>query len=176
MKIKSSMESFRSPSPLSLPISPLPHPSFERARDPWIRPSLSLSILFSIFFEIFVPRSKENRKRKENRIDFRVSESSVSFVIHSFNLREWGGDEDELEISIGGKLSRSVNLYLNHFVPSYQLPFCRNNFTLLLGHSFPSLDPVHPTALTHLPSLSFSFPSLPPSEPRRRQPVPLTGY
>lgn len=169
------MESFRSPSPLSLPISPLP---ILRSSARSVDSSVSLSLYsFFDFFRNFCS-AIEGKSEKERKSD-RFSGIRVEcFVCYSFvqSSRMGGGDEDELEISIGGKLSRSVNLYLNHFVPSYQLPFCRNNFTLLLGHSFPSLDPVHPTALTHLPSLSFSFPSLPPSEPRRRQPVPLTGY
>lgn len=105
MKIKSSMESFRSLS------------SLERARDPWIRLSLSISLDF-FEKEIFSLRRKIGEGI--GSIFVYPSRDCLLFI---FVIPREGEKVDELEISIGGRLSRSVNLYLNHFVPSYQLPF-----------------------------------------------------
>lgn len=142
MKIKSSMESFRSLS------------SFERARDPWIR--LSLSIPLDFFEkEIFSLRRKIGEGI--GSIFVYPSRDCLLFI---FVIPREGEKVDELEISIGGRLSRSVNLYLNHFVPFYQLPFV--GITSRCSSTTPSLLSILLTpALTHLPSLSFS--SLPPS-------------
>lgn len=172
-KLSQVWESFRSPSPPPFHLCTLRAFVRKSARDPWIRLPLLLRLSrllppFPIFFErqTFFPRFFEFSKENQTRDRF----FCIAVGIVRYSSRE-GEIIRKYQLAEG---CQGAWIYIS--IISFPLINCRNNFTLLFGHSFSSLDPVHPCSDPSSIPLSFLLSPLPSLEPRRRQPVPLPGY